>query len=204
MAWCQQQITWANVDPYLCCHMASLGSTELCNWQQNGFYFGFRYSIYINNVYFAWNLYEWILPGIVIWIHVTRVLFHSNYSKSIFFHKLFPLRKFYSLNTLFNSNISNSHFGNKMVLQAKLLLILLWNERKWHCMKYYLGVGYGKYKESYTVYTISCLHSHKIPQESLRLCNIYASVAHSSLVQSMACCLFSAKPLAEKLLLFLS
>ena len=36
MAWClmlgavrQQAITWANVDPDLCCHMASLGHNEL-------------------------------------------------------------------------------------------------------------------------------------------------------------------------------
>ena len=29
MAWCLQAITWANIDPDLCCHMASLGHNEL-------------------------------------------------------------------------------------------------------------------------------------------------------------------------------
>ena len=29
MSWCHQAITWANIDPDLCCHMASLGYKEL-------------------------------------------------------------------------------------------------------------------------------------------------------------------------------
>ena len=35
MAWCHQAttITWANVDPDLCCHMASLGHNELKRWR---------------------------------------------------------------------------------------------------------------------------------------------------------------------------